>query len=410
LVANWLGVRGALALIVLLVLCSCEPILALPTPAYFATYHSYREVEGLLRELARCGWVRLRVIGTTWQGRPIYAVVVGDVGRKPVVLLVGLHHGRELISAQVPLYLAWLLANDPEYRELLGLYSFIVVPVLNPDGYEEAMRNPWHRKNCRPMDDDGDGLVDEDPPEDVDGDGRVALYRSGERWWYEGVDNDGDGRVNEDWVGGVDLNRNYPLAWELGVSATWSQIYRGPAPLSEPESGALASLIEECADRLALVISYHSGARLVLYPWSWSSEEPPDARLLRELGSAYARVAGYRLMQSSRLYFSFGELMDYVYGKYGVPALTIEVYGWALDPRWRMEHELRVGNLTIFKYAFEYFNPSPGGELLEVLRANAAALRAVLLRYAGVLVAGAAGSPALEPWELLRCWRWRREA
>jgi len=147
----------------------------------------------------------------------------------------------------------------------------------------------------------------------------------------------------------------------------------------------------------------------VLYPWSWSSEEPPDAHLLRELGGTYAWVAGYRLMQSSRLYFSFGELMDYVYGRYGVPALTVEVYGWALDQGWRREHEARIGNMTVFKHAFECFNPSPGGELLEVLRANAVALRAMLLRYASVLVVRVAGGPVPEPWGLPH-WRWRREA
>jgi hypothetical protein len=49
----------------------------------------------------------------------------------------------------------------------------------------------------------------------------------------EGIDNDGDGKFNEDGVGGLDLNRNYPENWrpitettELPVGA--SRLSRNP--------------------------------------------------------------------------------------------------------------------------------------------------------------------------------------
>ncbi|MFV8227118.1 hypothetical protein ACNKXV_14300, partial [Christiangramia aquimixticola] len=91
-----------------------------------------------------------------------------------------------------------------------------------------------------------DGLLDEDPEEDLDGDGIIYQMRKkastqeekekanfvidpkdpkgrlmkrtfpgkGDYLVYtEGIDNDGDGSYNEDGIGGLDLHRNYPENW-----------------------------------------------------------------------------------------------------------------------------------------------------------------------------------------------------
>jgi len=325
--------------------------------------------------------VRLSVIGHSWQGRSLYALFVGDIEEKPVVLIVGLHHGRELISAQFLLYFTWLLLTNDSYRHLLNSYAFIIVPVLNPDGYEEAFKNPWQRKNCRPIDDDNDGLVDEDPPEDLNKDGRIARYYNASTLWYEGVDNDGDGKLNEDWVGGVDLNRNYPFMWEKGSKVKSSLIYKGPEPLSEPETKALDLLVRHYAKRIVIALSYHSGVSLVLYPWSYTKEAPPDEQLFREIGLVYANVAHCELKQSSHLYLSFGELMDYLYHDFNIITFTVEIYGWATDPKWFRSHIIRKDRVRIFKHIFEAFNPVPGKELLRVLKLHATALNVTLTYY-----------------------------
>lgn len=61
------------------------------------------------------------------------------------------------------------------------------------------------------------------------------------RIYSEGLDNDLDGRYNEDGIGGLDLNRNYPENWrpEPGRDLTgrgWTQLGAGAYPLSEPET------------------------------------------------------------------------------------------------------------------------------------------------------------------------------
>ena len=92
-----------------------------------------------------------------------------------------------------------------------------------------------------PYDDDHDGLLDEDGPEDLDGDGMILQMRirdphgefktdpddprvmlrvkpgeQGEwrRLGFEGIDDDGDGRVNEDPPGYLDMNRNWGFLWQ----------------------------------------------------------------------------------------------------------------------------------------------------------------------------------------------------
>lgn len=351
-------------------------------PIDFSKYHKFSVIERFLLFLViNYDGVRLSVIGYSWQGRPIYALFIGNTKERPIVFIVGLHHGRELVSAQFPLYFTWLLLTNNSYRHLLNFYAFIIVPILNPDGYEEAFRNPWQRKNCRPIDDDGDGLIDEDPPEDLDGDGRIARYYNVTHTWYEGLDNDGDGKLNEDWIGGVDLNRNYPFMWEKGSKVKRSLIYRGPKPLSEPETKALDILIRHHSKKIVLAISYHSGVNLVLYPWSYKRESPPDEQLFKEIGLIYANTAHSKLKQSSHLYLSYGEFMDYIYHDFHIITFTIEIYGWIRDPMWLKEHTMKMDKTRAFKDIFEAFNPMPGKELLKVLKLHAIALNTTLTYY-----------------------------
>ena len=50
----------------------------------------------------------------------------------------------------------------------------------------------------------------------------------------EGIDDDRDGLYNEDGLGGIDMNRNFPRNWGL----EFEQAGAGPFPLSEPETRA----------------------------------------------------------------------------------------------------------------------------------------------------------------------------
>ena len=117
------------------------------------------------------------------------------------------------------------------------------------------------RTNLRPLDRDRDGQSGEDGPDDLNHDGLIVRMRvkdgkatlvadandarllrkadsaKGEHPVYseyaEGMDNDGDGLINEDPPGGVNLNRNWPHRWtEFDPEAGFS-------PAAEPETSAL---------------------------------------------------------------------------------------------------------------------------------------------------------------------------
>ncbi|HEU0019379.1 MAG TPA: N-acetylmuramoyl-L-alanine amidase [Thermoleophilaceae bacterium] len=69
------------------------------------------------------------------------------------------------------------------------------------------------------------------------------------------------GRAGARWNGhGVDLNRNFPFRWRP-IGAPFDTYHSGQAPLSEPESSALAALIRRVRPRVT--VWYHQHLRLV---------------------------------------------------------------------------------------------------------------------------------------------------
>jgi len=87
---------------------------------------------------------------------------------------------------------------------------------------------------------------------------------------------------------GVDLNRNFDLAWDferyyndagdVAVSASNDpcdfQVYVGPSAASEPESQNVASILRE--RRVEFYVDVHSFSRKILYPWGMDSNQSRD--------------------------------------------------------------------------------------------------------------------------------------
>jgi hypothetical protein len=229
--------------------------------------------------------VELYEVGRSFEGRPILQVTLtnketGAATDKPAAFFEGGRHSGEVTSSESVLWLIQHLlegyGHDDEITALLDTKAIYLKPENNPDGsnlyLHTAQRN---RSTVRPYDSDRDGLVDEDPEEDLDGDGIIYSLRwrarpdeqdeanlvlderdpsgrlmkrvaAGEGEWMmvsEGIDNDGDGDYNEDGIGGLDLHRNYPENWrpDRGGDATrrgYTQSGAGEFPLSETETRA----------------------------------------------------------------------------------------------------------------------------------------------------------------------------
>ena len=251
----------------------------------FDTYHTvdvmYHWYEKWAKEYPDI--VDLYIVAESFEGRPIYQMTItnketGKDTDKPAAFFEGGRHSGEVTSSESVLWLTkHLLENygkDEAITNLIDTKAIYLRPQNNPDGsnlyLHTAQRN---RSTVRPHDNDRDGLLDEDPEEDLDGDGIIYSIRRkateeeldkanyiidprdpkgrlmkpvlpGKGEWFvysEGIDNDGDGDFNEDGIGGLDLHRNYPENWrpDVGGDLTgrgYTQYGAGAFPMSENES------------------------------------------------------------------------------------------------------------------------------------------------------------------------------
>jgi len=230
--------------------------------------------------------VDVEVIGQSYQGKNITSICITNeqnTVQQAKTLVVAHHHGREQISIEMALRFILRLLNgygeDATLTEYVDTQEIYVIPTINPDALDVVVNegNHWLRKNLRPYDNDGDGLFGEDDAEDTNGDGHISEYYvyikdypaeepslyDFDYFFREGDDNDEDGLTNEDEVGLVDLNRNYPNWWTDGDTDVTTQVYRGTAPFSEPETQAFRDFALNHS--FAMAYSVHSGINATFF-------------------------------------------------------------------------------------------------------------------------------------------------
>jgi hypothetical protein len=291
----------------------------------------------------------------------VTAESTGPAREKPALYLDGGIHSGELTGSQVALYaLGRLLTgygSDSQISELLDQYAFYIRPKFNPDGSDLALIYDQNlRSTVRPWDEDEDGALDEDPPEDLDGDGWITQMRipDPEGDWYalpdddrimmrvgggrsgnaeeevipqgarryrmsrEGIDNDHDGRVNEDGVGGIDMNRNFPRNWEL----EHLQSGAGPFPLSEPETFAAVRFISDHPNITSIVHGHTSGGFVYRLPSASAPSlfPPNDLALIEHLGQPYTETTGRPVRPSAThpTEHRYGTLISWGYWDQGI--------------------------------------------------------------------------------------------
>ena len=161
-------------------------------PLSFDHYYSYAQVVEAVKALNKAypKLTRLDLVGKSDEGREIYSLVVynpetGEENEKPGVYVDGNIHGNEIQAGEVALYmLNYLLTkydSNTTVKEIVDRNVFYVTPVLNVDGryhFFVDANTPNSSRSVRvPFDDDRDGLVDEDYPDDLDGDGSIRQMR-----------------------------------------------------------------------------------------------------------------------------------------------------------------------------------------------------------------------------------------
>ncbi|MFO0889187.1 MAG: M14 family metallopeptidase [Isosphaeraceae bacterium] len=352
------------------------PTLAIATdprvPIAFNRLYDYPELTALLKKLVAAypDLLSLQSLGKSTEGRDLWCVTInnpatGDDRSKPAMYVDGNIHGNEIQGAEVALYLIWYLAENRGRNEVLRKLTderaFYVVPTINPDGraYWFNAPNTTHssRSGKSPLDDDQDGVADEDGLDDLNGDGQITQMRRrdpdgpfkvspedprllvrirpgeevhGERYellGMEGIDNDGDGRINEDPPGGYDMNRNWPADWqpdELQGGA-------GNYPLCWPETRAVARFLRDHPN-VAGVQAFHNAAGMILRGPGHASRQgeypAEDEQVAGEIGRVGARMLPfYRSLVIHRdLYNVHGGFIGWAYEHLGIFSFTNELW------------------------------------------------------------------------------------
>jgi hypothetical protein len=384
-------------------------------PMSWNRYNDHAGITDICKKIAAAhpDLCKLESIGKSFQGRDLWCLTIsdfkkgGDASRKPAMYIDGNIHSNEVQGSEFALYTAWYLTEsfaDVKYiQELLADKTFYIVPTINPDARDNFFHEPNNANSPRsgliPVDNDRDGVADEDGYDDLDKDGNIVMMRRKNpngRWkqdtkdprkmvmvgpeergdyellGYEGIDNDGDGLVNEDgYTFEYDPNRDWGWGWQPNYIQNGAYKY----PFSLPENRAVMEFVMKHPN-IAAAQSYHNSGGMILRGPGGQEDvgtyNANDVRIYDVLGKKGEELLpGYRyLVVYKDLYSAYGGELDWFYGGRGVYTFSNELWtsylmfnknddgNDASDPSYEFDRYL------LFKDAFvewhEYNHPQYG--------------------------------------------------
>ncbi len=277
-------------------------------PAKDSRYHTYAEMVAEIgaTQAAHPDIVAISSIGKSYQGRDLWVAKVSDNvavdENEPEVMLDSLTHAREHLSMEQNLaVLRWLTTGygtDTRITNIVNTREIWIIFAVNPDGAEyDLTGSPYRqwRKNRQPNS------------------GSTAI--------------------------GTDINRNYGYKWACcsGSSSAKSSItYRGPHAFSTPEAAAMRDFMASRRiggrQQIVAAITFHTAGEEILWPYGYTKADVPadmtvdDHAALAAIGRKMASTNGYTAMQSSSLYVTDGDEIDWAYGHEHIFMYTMELY------------------------------------------------------------------------------------
>ena len=305
---------------------------------FAAQYQSNAQLATDLKGIAsKHGQVaRLSSMTKSRAGHDVWVLQLGtgdkeQLDKRPALLVIAGIEGNDLVATRSVVAWAQGLAakhaeNDERTRTLLDRKTIYILPRVNADAAEAFFQKPKVERTVStlPVDDDHDGLIDEDGPDDLNNDGLITWMRvedaEGEyivdasdsrlllkadrargeagKWRYlvEGRDNDNDEAWNEDGLGGVNFNRNFPHNYRFFASNA------GTHQISERETRALADFIVTHPN-IAIIFTFGAADNLTQPPKAepagankrpQTDLQPDDLPFYRELGKAWRDALGLK--------------------------------------------------------------------------------------------------------------------
>ncbi|WP_283136778.1 M14 family zinc carboxypeptidase [Rhizohabitans arisaemae] len=284
-----------------------DPSQASTLPTGRVSYRTLSETNEEIAELARRYPTKVKrfkmphksLLGTDIWGLEISRNVWWPTG-KPEFLMTGMHHSREWPTVELTMEFAHdLLQNDrrdPRITRLMDNAKLVIVPIVNPDGYDmsRSLIQEQKRKNCRVE----DGKI---PTREQCAD--PANFSKG-----------------------VDPNRNYGAFWGgpgAGTGGTAGN-YRGAAPFSEPEIQNMQWLLSN--HQFTVAISNHTpDARVLRVPSAPNEPRPADEAAYDATGREIAVHTGWQTGPWPEIYYNAsGTTEETAYYTSGTFAFTFE--------------------------------------------------------------------------------------
>lgn len=333
----------------------------------FNRWHDTAELYAAMKTLEKAypKFLKYVSLGKSHGGRDIAAMIINnpDTGAdttKAAMYIEANIHGNEVQGGEVCLYTIWYLMEHygkiDRITRLVDERAFYIVPTVNPDGRDYFMHGTGAgaRTGHVPVDEDGDGLFDEDGPDDLNGNGTIEQIRKyvpgqgthrisaldprimepvrpGDKGdWIllgqEGLDNDGDGRVNEDGPGGYDPNRNFAADWQPAYVQNGAMDY----PFQLPEAKAVNDFLMAHPNIAGLQTYHNTGGMILRSPGAEQTGEYPraDVASYDELGRTGERMLPfYRyIVIWSGLYTVRGGVTDWGNDGLGIVSFSNELW------------------------------------------------------------------------------------
>ncbi len=269
-------------------------------------------------------------IGDAWLGtqgeyhRDIWALRVtnedpqyGEIASKPPFIMMANTHAREVSTPEMAIrYIKYLTSG-----------------YLGQGGYGIDADVTWLMNHHVVY-----VIVSENP------DGRVINEIDWTEYWRKNVDNN-DGCATSF---GVDLNRNSSFKWGCCGGSDpnpCGETYRGPSRGSEPETAAMQTFATQifgdwngpngddefppaAPDTTpGIFISLHSYQDEILWAYECAPNcgQTPNSAQLSTIGHKLADETGEHMNPTGFLYTVDGGMIDFMYGKLGIPAYTYEI-------------------------------------------------------------------------------------
>lgn len=214
----------------------------------FEKHYKYSELEGIYKNLNNSDIVKLEIIGSSYDGRNIYSIEIGK--GNDISMFEGNIHSAEIAPVLFLTKYAVELVNEyekgnSEIIDMLNNEKIIIVPSVNPDGYDYAIN------------------------------GKSAL-NSKSSYVYNNYDKIGRDYYKAN-INGVDLNRNFPtqtgglyyitndLSYTISLNKSTDRLsyFPGDNLGSELETQAIMYWIYKHYEKAHVYAAVHSAGQVI---------------------------------------------------------------------------------------------------------------------------------------------------